>query len=277
MEIPLIYVLYAGHEQRKTASYVWNNRERDPEPVICVVQRTRSGRGFIEVDGCVQDVPAGHAMLFAHGDDSSYGYPPDGDAPYELDFVALTGEGLRPLFRSLQRELGAVIPMPENREASRRLDDLVSRFYRQVPENRFNESARVYHFLMACAVLSSDENRFADPVRRAREYALSHYTQAFSQEDLAREVGLSREHLARRFKAAYGQSPGRFCAELRLNRAKDLLQASHAGIEQIALQCGYLDANTFSRAFKAKFGNSPTHFRVVGQEHFIPIKVKGCN
>ncbi|MFP4068601.1 MAG: helix-turn-helix domain-containing protein [Opitutales bacterium] len=261
MDFPLISLLYAGRERRSDPSYYWDNRKRAPEPLACVLQRTRAGVGFIEADGTLHRVPPGHAMLFAHGDDSSYGYPPDAQSAYELDFITLTGEGLRPLFLALQRQLGPVIAMPENCEASRALDDLISRYLRQIPENRFQESARAYRFLMACAELPTHESGLADPMHRAREYALSHYTRPFTQSDLAREVGLSREHLARRFKAAYGQSPGRFCAELRLSRAKDLLQASHAGIEQIALQCGYLDANTFSRAFKAKYGRPPTRFR----------------
>lgn len=263
MDIPLISVIYAGRERRSNTSYFFDNRLRESMPLACVVQRTRSGCGFIELAGVRREVPAGHAMLFSHGEASSYGFPPEAKCAYELDFVTLTGDGLQPLFRSLQEQLGPVIVMPENGEAAGRLEDLISRYLRQVGENRFLESARIYRFLMACAEVPADRTTSSDPVRRAREHVLSHYTHPFTQEELAREVGLSREHLARCFKAAYGQSPGRFCAELRLQRAKDLLQISQASIEQIALQCGYLDPNTFSRAFKAKFGHSPARFRLL--------------
>jgi len=76
-------------------------------------------------------------------------------------------------------------------------------------------------------------------------------------EEIARLVGVSRRQLERLFKQHLDDMPSRHYAELRLLRAKRLLQHSGQSILQIALACGFASASHFSNAYRARFGHTP--------------------
>jgi transcriptional regulator GlxA family with amidase domain len=76
-------------------------------------------------------------------------------------------------------------------------------------------------------------------------------------EEIARLVGVSRRQLERLFKRHLDALPSRHYAELRLQRARRLLQQSAQSILQIGLSCGFASGPHFSNAYKAFFGHTP--------------------
>nr|WP_276595208.1 helix-turn-helix domain-containing protein [Roseateles albus] len=76
-------------------------------------------------------------------------------------------------------------------------------------------------------------------------------------EDVARLVGVSRRQLERLFKQHLDALPSRYYLELRLNRARRLLQQSGQSILQIGLSCGFSSGPHFSNAYKAHFDKTP--------------------
>lgn len=80
-------------------------------------------------------------------------------------------------------------------------------------------------------------------------------------EEIARQAGMSRATLTRRFREALGVSPGVFLQQLRLSRACHLLAASLETVTQIALSCGYESPAAFARAFQRQTGTSPRDYR----------------
>jgi AraC-like DNA-binding protein len=79
---------------------------------------------------------------------------------------------------------------------------------------------------------------------------------------LAREVGYSRQHLARRFRAEFGLGPKLAARIMRFDRAIGLLRttSSHASLAEVAAACGYADQAHLSREFTALAGCSPTQW-----------------
>ncbi|WP_310385576.1 GlxA family transcriptional regulator [Roseateles sp.] len=80
-------------------------------------------------------------------------------------------------------------------------------------------------------------------------------------EDVARLVGVSRRQLERLFKQHLDALPSRYYLELRLNRARRLLQQSGQSILQIGLSCGFSSGPHFSNAYKAHFDKTPREER----------------
>lgn len=80
-------------------------------------------------------------------------------------------------------------------------------------------------------------------------------------EQLAEQFGLSMRNFIRRFKAATEQTPIEYLQNLRIERAKFLLESSQAGFEQITQQVGYDDGNSFRRLFKQRVGLTPSAYR----------------
>jgi transcriptional regulator GlxA family with amidase domain len=76
-------------------------------------------------------------------------------------------------------------------------------------------------------------------------------------EDIARLVGVSRRQLERLFRQNLDALPSRWYLELRLERARRLLQQSSQSILQIGLSCGFSSAPHFSNAYRGHFGRTP--------------------
>lgn len=80
-------------------------------------------------------------------------------------------------------------------------------------------------------------------------------------EEVARLVGVSRRQLERLFKQHLDALPSRHYLELRLQRARRLLQQSGQSVLQIGLSCGFSSGPHFSNAYKAAFGRTPREER----------------
>ena len=78
---------------------------------------------------------------------------------------------------------------------------------------------------------------------------------------LAREAGVSRAALARRFADVVGEPPMTYLTGWRLALAADLLAATDLGIEQVAREVGYGRPFALSAAFKRVRGVPPQQHR----------------
>jgi AraC family transcriptional regulator, activator of mtrCDE len=107
---------------------------------------------------------------------------------------------------------------------------------------------------------------FAD-ARIGRAIALIHKepARAWTVENLAREVGMSRTRFAHDFQDLIGMGPVSYLIEWRLQRAAVALQTSHRTIAEIAYASGYSSQAAFARTFRERFGRSPKAFRNVDQ------------
>lgn len=84
---------------------------------------------------------------------------------------------------------------------------------------------------------------------------------AWTVDELAREVALSRSALAERFVALVGDSPMQYLTRWRLALAAQTLRANGGTVARVAERSGYESEAAFCRAFKREFGVSPTAWR----------------
>ncbi len=78
---------------------------------------------------------------------------------------------------------------------------------------------------------------------------------------MAARSGLPERSFDRRFRKATGMSPLEYVHTLRLEEAKQQLEATQLPIEAIAGECGYEDAGYFSRLFSKRVGLTPAQYR----------------
>ncbi len=86
----------------------------------------------------------------------------------------------------------------------------------------------------------------------------AHSTENISNERLARLCGKSVSAFHRHFAEAYGTTPQKWLMERRLERARTLLALTSMTITQICHETGFKDSAHFSRAFRKRFGASPS-------------------
>jgi AraC-like DNA-binding protein len=79
--------------------------------------------------------------------------------------------------------------------------------------------------------------------------------------ELAELVKLSRSRLCYLFKAELGLSPSQYLKVLRMERSRELLEATFLSIKEVAGKVGYNDSSRFMRDFKKFYGMTPSLFR----------------
>jgi AraC-like DNA-binding protein len=84
---------------------------------------------------------------------------------------------------------------------------------------------------------------------------------AWSVDELAHEVGLSRSALHERFVKFLGHPPMQYLANWRIQLGARLLRESSRNVAAIALDVGYDSEAAFSRAFKRMVGMPPAAWR----------------
>ncbi len=78
---------------------------------------------------------------------------------------------------------------------------------------------------------------------------------------LAETVAMSPSRFAARFRETTGDSVMGYVARWRMHTACRLLRETKDGLDEISQRVGYADVASFSRAFKALVGASPSHWR----------------
>lgn len=94
-------------------------------------------------------------------------------------------------------------------------------------------------------------------LQRAIELIAANLTQPLSVDAIAREAGTSASGLQRLFRAAKGKSVFEYVRQLRLERARSLLEAGHVSVQEASAIAGYTNPANFATAFKRQFGLTP--------------------
>ncbi|MBT8210443.1 MAG: response regulator [Eudoraea sp.] len=79
-----------------------------------------------------------------------------------------------------------------------------------------------------------------------------------SVEDIASKVGFSRAQLHRKLKALTNKSARQLVSEIRMNKAKSMLQNKAGSVSEVAYSVGYSNLSYFTKSFKEKFGVLPS-------------------
>ena len=136
------------------------------------------------------------------------------------------------------------LPRPMIAEQVGTLLTLATGFHEPATESRHRGQ-------LARRILRRLETDFADP--------------DLSPEGLAAELGISKRYL-QQLLAGSGTSFVQELTATRLDRASDMLsdpRASGLSVGEIAFRCGFLDPGYFARAFRKRFGRTPTEWRAV--------------
>ena len=81
--------------------------------------------------------------------------------------------------------------------------------------------------------------------------------EGFGVEELAQAVHMSRSQLYRKLKALTSKTPNAFLREIRLAKAKELLESDAGNVSEISMMVGFSNANYFYKCFKEAYGKTP--------------------
>ncbi|MFA7238250.1 MAG: AraC family transcriptional regulator [Phycisphaeraceae bacterium] len=117
-------------------------------------------------------------------------------------------------------------------------------------------SHRQRHDVMRPGVNQADQ-----AVDRVLELIHERIDQPLRVAELARQVNLSQNYLARNFRGRMGMAIPRYLLRVRMERAKLLLGTTDLPVKQIAVQVGLPDAQHFNKQFRRMVGRCPSAMR----------------
>jgi len=200
--------------------------------------------------GCATLIPPGVAMVYRFRGRSPHVYahftvgPAVGDDPRALiPVIQPLGDRFEPMARALEEAVGWFATQPHR--ASVRLRDLLWQLT-EGGESTGGEGGRPE----VREAVQLIERRLPEPLRVPT---------------IAREVGLSHNHLLRLFREATGQTIAGYIRRRRAERARHLLQHTTMPINAVAASVGITDLQAFNKTIRREFGRSPRALRRIGE------------
>ena len=100
-----------------------------------------------------------------------------------------------------------------------------------------------------------------ESLKLALELMWQNVEEPLTVDELAACVKISKRQLERRFCRFLGATPTRYYLELRLTRARQLIQQTNRSVTEIAVATGFVSSPHFQRRFRDFFGVPPGSYR----------------
>lgn len=131
--------------------------------------------------------------------------------------------------------------LPDTKACSSMMREMFSSYCRLV----YKHSMRRYSPIVQKTILIIDSDISAE----------------LSLNSLAKNLGISAGYLATIFKKETEKTVSEYIKDKRIEHAMYLLSTTHLQIQTVALHCGIMDVQYFSKIFKKKIGKNPKEYR----------------
>ena len=111
--------------------------------------------------------------------------------------------------------------------------------------------------------MSNNANNL-EKVKRVVAILEKEYKYHYTHEQLALKVGTDESCLRIAFKQVYETTIDEYLHEIRVAKAKELLEMTHLPVHTIAATTGFTDASAFIKDFKKSTGSTPLKWRKSG-------------
>jgi len=255
---PPLSLYAAGHQTQRSRDYVNVVSSDQMGPRRILIKHSLRGEGVIYVGEQRFVVPAGHLFIIERPGPYRYCYEGDGE-PWEFQFISLYCASEFSLLPN-QIAVSQVVDSRARPQIATELHQLIEAFNKG-QQTGLRESLMGYQLYVHCIEAARGRGEGGSKAAHLQKKIRQHFRQDISLAHYAKELGMTHEALTRSFKQEFGLAPSQFIIQLRLRRARRLLEAGKLSLAEIASDCGFSSANYFGRVFKAEIGQSPAAYR----------------
>jgi AraC-like DNA-binding protein len=260
---------YFGSVETRTdpSGYHWDGMKRlgrNDAPFIAF-QLTLAGWGHFQLAGQPpQQVPPGTAFIALIPSRHRY-YLPEESPGWTFGWLSIHHPYLRARMVKQVAATGPLVQVAPGGQLAAIVVRLIRGAIKKDFRDHFDAELALFEFLVACEQSAQRTRNSSDEGRRlleaVRSRVVADLTNALNVAALAAEYGMSRTHFSHFFRSRTGVTPARFVAEVRIHHATRMLVETRAPLKQVALDCGFANANYFSKVFRRFQHMSPAAYR----------------
>lgn len=118
---------------------------------------------------------------------------------------------------------------------------------------------------IAAAITEARRDSKETVIFKCLAYMEEHYMEDLSLESVSAVFHFNSSYFCHYFKSKLNINFSQYLTQIRLTKAKELLELSNDKIYQVAGRLGYQDAKYFNRVFKKEFGLTPEEYRSIAR------------
>lgn len=195
-----------------------------------------------------------------------YSHESSAEDPWTLNWVHFYGKELNTIYkRYLDNGCSHLFHPDNSKEFLEILQLLYSTCSSAAPTSEIISNKYLTDLITAAFVLNKNFSErsasIADKLGNIREFISANYSRHISLEMLSDMFYISKFHLAREYKKAYGCTLISDLTAIRISHAKYMLRFTNSPIEEISAACGFSDSGYFIKVFGKAEGMTPLIYR----------------
>jgi len=238
--------------------YAWEKGRIFSEYQFLAITR---GRGILETTTCPHlEIRAGDIFILFPGE--WHRFRPDPKTGWDENFVGFDGDYARHLMQSFFTPGSPIVhgaATPETVKLMRKIALVAKDTSPETAPLVFADIITLITrlILFTRAHASSERRAIRQKINTAREHILEHAFQRINFRTLASTLGLSYTVFRRTFQKETGYAPLAYQIEIRISRARVLLEQTDLSVSEIAQHTGFANVFYFSKMFSKRAGQSP--------------------
>lgn len=223
------------------------------------------GTGVFESDNCkYQEIQAGTIILLFPGE--RHRYRPTEGTGWDEYWIGFKGDIMNNLVKTgFFKPEEACLYIGFNEQVLGLIETIIDTTKSERAGYQPLISGAVLHLMGSLhALLKQNSDGHKDReilVNKARLLFRSNIDSAFSPEQAAEELQVGYSWFRKVFKSYTGISPGQYCIQLKIDKAKAMLADPSLSVKEIAYNLKFESSFYFSKLFKEKTGITPTAYR----------------
>lgn len=260
----------AGHEKANKDYYI----ERQGYYTY-LINYTHSGEGVMQYRGQETTLKQGDLVFIDCNEKHLFKCP---SGSWEFSYLHVSGLGIIYLYESFLQATGNVYHGYPSNVFIKQVAN-ACKFLKSLKEENDSVKDRfvvgAYDDLDCCKISDFAYNVLSDiaknltklkrevsyPIARALDYIKDNYNRKISLEEVAEYACLSKYHFERLFTESVGVTVGKYVNNVRLDKARWLLDTTNKSILDIAVEVGYSDVQGLNKLFKKNVNMTPAEYR----------------
>ncbi|HEY4269699.1 MAG TPA: AraC family transcriptional regulator [Galbitalea sp.] len=238
-----------------------HGRTRNTPLTQAVVIVCAKGKGWCETAAGRFEVAPGQVVVLPPGHPHAYGA--DADDPWTLWWIHVAGRELPGFLTAANMTIEAPVRRPANVYPIVTLMTEVVQWMERdsTTPSLLAAAGAAWHALTLLAADRTTSDATSDVIDQAAAYLRAHINEHVSVAELSAMARLSSSHFSALFKKHIGYPVLQYQTQLRMARAREMLDTTGQPVSIIAEAVGYPDAFYFTRQFRQVHGITPRDYR----------------